>query len=152
MIDLMRGFANTSRPQVGIFWYDYDYAYNTLWGVQKDDADKYVDEGIGTIHKLHKDYWMEQHCRAIAKGDTNSIFYTETNYTQIPRGHIFVCSDGSLYVTVGHWINGEINGKQVVNADAPRELLVDEFNLPEDFPFMIDEHWDIRHGWSGDNI
>ena len=89
MIDLMRGFANTSRPQVGIFW--YDYAYNTLWGVQKDDADKYVDEGIGTIHKLHKDYWMEQHCRAIAKGDTNSIFYTETNYTQIPRGHIFVC-------------------------------------------------------------
>lgn len=34
MIDLMRGFANTNRPQVGIFW--YDYAHNTLWGVQKD--------------------------------------------------------------------------------------------------------------------
>lgn len=34
MIDLMRGFANTGRPQVGIFW--YDYAHNTLFGVQKD--------------------------------------------------------------------------------------------------------------------
>lgn len=150
MIDLMRGFADTGRPQVGIFW--YDYAHNTLFGVQKNDADRYVDESIGTIHKLHKDYWMKQHYRAIAKGDTGSMFYTETNYTQIPRGHIFVCPDGSLYVTVGHWINGEINGKQVVDADALRELLVDEFNLPEDFPFMIDEHWNIGHGWSGDNI
>lgn len=96
---------------------------------------------------------MKQHYRAIAKGDTSSIFYIETNYTQIPpRGHIFVCPDGNLYVTAGHWINGEINGTQIVNADALRELLVDEFNLPEDFPFMIDEHWDIGHGWSGDNI
>lgn len=96
MIDLMRGFANTGRPQVGIFW--YDYAYNTLWGVQKDDADKYVDEGIGTIHKLHKDYWMKQHYRAIAKGDTSSIFYTETNYTQIfpPRTHLCMSGQKSI--------------------------------------------------------
>lgn len=34
MIDLMRSFANTGRPQVGIFW--YDYAHSTLLGVQKD--------------------------------------------------------------------------------------------------------------------
>ncbi len=150
MLDLMRGFADTGRPQVGIFW--YDYARNTLFGVQKDDADRYIDEGIGTIHKLHKDYWMKQHYRAVAKGDMGSIFYTETNYTQIPRGRIFVRPDGSLYVTVGHWIEGEINGQQVVNADALRELLIDEFNLPEDFPFVIDEHLDIGHGWSGDKL
>ncbi len=42
MLDLMRGFADTGRPQVGIFW--YDYAHNTLFGVQKDDADRYIDE------------------------------------------------------------------------------------------------------------
>lgn len=150
MIDLMRGFADTGRPQVGIFW--YDYAHNTLFGVQKDDADRYIDEGIGTIHKLHKDYWMKQHYRAVAKGDTDSIFYTETNYTQIPRGRVFVRPDGTLYVTVGHWINGDIHGHRVINADALRELLTDEFNLPEDFPFVIDEHWDIGHGWSGDKI
>ena len=150
MLDLMRGFADTGRPQVGIFW--YDYAHNTLFGVQKDDADRYIDAGIGTIHKLHKDYWMKQHYRAVAKGDTGSIFYTETNYTQIPRGRVFVRPDGSLYVTVGHWIEGKINGQQVVNADALRELLIDEFNLPEDFLFVIDEHWDIGHGWSGDKI
>jgi|GEM_PF-7029934 len=61
---------------------------------------------------------------------------------------------GSLYVTVGNWtneeINGQINGQQAVNTDKFREeLLIDEFNLPEDFPFVIDKHWDIGHGWFG---
>lgn len=66
MLNLIRGFADTGRPQVGIFW--YDYVHNTLFGVQKDDADRYIDE----------------------------------------------------------------------------------FNLPVDFPFAIDEHWSIGHGWSSD--
>lgn len=81
------------------------------------------------------------------------ISYTETNYTQISCGHIFVRPDGSLYVTVGHWINGEINGQQAVNADAFRkELLIDKFNLPEYFPLVIDEHLDRGHDWSVDKI
>lgn len=150
MMDLMRGFADTGRPQVGIFW--YDYAHNTLFGVQKDDADRYIDEGIGTLHKLHKDYWMKQHYRAVAKGDKSSIFYGETNDTQIPRGRVFVRPDGSLYVTVGHWIDGNIGGQAVVDVEALRELLIDEFNLPEDFPFVVDEHGDLGHDRSGDKI
>ena len=40
MIDVMSAFFDDGKPQVGIFW--YDYAHNTLFGVQKDDADKYI--------------------------------------------------------------------------------------------------------------
>ena len=28
------------------------------------------------------------------------------------------------------------------------ELIEDEFNLPVDFEFVIDYHWDLGHGWS----
>lgn len=29
-----------------------------------------------------------------------------------------------------------------------RELLIDEFDLPKDFKFIYNNHWDIGHGWS----
>ena len=151
MMELMSGFFDDGKPQVGIFW--YDYAHNTLFGVQKDDADKYIEnKGIGTLHKLHKTYWTKQHFKAVANGDVNSIFYIEKNYTLIPRGRVFVTHEGTLYVTVGEWINGEINGQNVIDQNKLRELLEDEFNLPDDFEFVIDEHWNIGHGWSGDKF
>ena len=151
MIDVMSAFFDDGKPQVGIFW--YDYAHNTLFGVQKDDADKYIEErGIGTLHKLHKTYWQKQHHRALTKGDEKSIFYVESNYTLIPRGRVFVKPNGTLFVAVGEWIKGEINGQQVVDAEQLRELLEDEFNLPEGFEFVVDEHWNIGHGWSGDKF
>ena len=107
---------------------------------------------IGTIHKLHKNYWAKQHHRAKAKGDINSIFYIENNYTQIPRGRVFVRPDGSIYVAVGQWFKGEVNGKKVVDQVKVRELIADEFNLDDDFEVMFDEHWDIGHGWSVDKF
>ena len=53
---------------------------------------------------------------------------------------------------MGTWINGEINGKQVVNQQAVREAIADEFNLPDDFEIVIDEHWNIGRGWSEDKF
>lgn len=151
MIDVMSQFFDDGKPQVGIFW--LDHVRNTLFGVQKDDAEKYIEErGVGTLHKLHRTYWQKQHHRAVAKGDTNSIFYVENNYTSIPRGRVFVRPDGSVFVAVGQWIKGEIHGKRVVNTQVVREIIADEFNLPDDFEFVIDEHWDIGHGWSGDML
>ena len=151
MIDVMSNFFDDGKPQVGIFW--LDYAHNSLFGVQKDDAEKYVEErGSGTLHKLHRTYWHKQHHRAVAKGDTNSIFFVENNYTLIPRGRVFVRPDGTPFVAVGHWINGEVNGRNVIDEEIVRELIADEFNLPDDFEFVIDEHWDIGHGWSGDKF
>ena len=60
--------------------------------------------------------------------------------------------NGTLFVAVGEWIKGEINGQQVVDAEQLRELLEDEFNLPEGFEFVVDEHWNIGHSWSGDKF
>lgn len=144
-------FFDDGKPQVGIFW--YDYKHNSLFGVMKDDAEKYIREkGYGTISKLHKTYWKKHHFRAVSQKDTSSIFYNETNYTLIPRGRIFVKDDGTLFVMVGEWINGYINNQKVINNEKLRELLIDEFNLPEDFKFKIDYHWDIGHGWSEENL
>lgn len=145
-INLMKGFMDNGKPKVGIFW--YDYINNILFGVEKGDVELYTNQGSNiTYPKLHKTYWQKQHHRAVAKGDTSSIFYKEHNYTLIPRGRIFLEGD-TFYVNVGSWINGEINGQNCIDKDQLRELLIDEFNLPDDFIFRIDYHWDIGHGWS----
>ena len=149
MISVMRQYFDDEKPQVGIFW--YDYVNNKLFGVEKDDAERYMsDREVGTIHKLHRTYWHKQHHRAVATGDTASIFYVEQNYTMIPSGCIFVRRDGTCYVTVGSWIDGTIDGKEVIDAQKLHELIEDEFNLPPDFEFVVDSHWDIGHGWSED--
>ena len=149
MIDAMSPFLDNGKPKVGIFW--YDIANNVLFGVEKDDAEKYIHEtGYGTLGKLHKTYWQKQHHRAIAKGITDSIFYIESNYTNIPKGRVFVKNDGVCYVAVGKWFDGIIDGKKVFDTQNVRELIADEFNLPDDFEAVYDEHWDLGHGWSGD--
>lgn len=87
------------------------------------------------------------HYKALVNADTNSIFYGEHDYTQIPRGRVFL-EDGVYYVNIGDWINGKINGEQCINKEVLRALLIDEFNLPEGFIFRQDIHWNIGHGWS----
>lgn len=145
-INLMKGFMDNGKPKVGIFWYNYND--NILFGVEKGDAELYTNQGNQiTYPKLHKTYWQKQHFRAVKKGDTGSIFYKEHNYTLIPRGRIFL-EDDIFYVNVGSWINGQINGQNCIDKDKLRELIIDEFNLPDDFVFRIDYHWDIGHGWS----
>ena len=145
-INLMKGFMDNGKPKVGIFW--YNYIDNILFGVEKGDVELYVTQGNSiTYPKLHRTYWQKQHFRAQSKGDINSIFYKEHNYTLIPRGRIFV-EDDTYYVNVGSWINGEINGQKCIDKDKLRELIIDEFNLPDNFIFRIDHHWDIGQGWS----
>ncbi len=145
-INLMKGFMDNGKPKVGIFWYNYND--NSLFGVEKGDAELYINQGNQiTYPKLHKTYWQKQHFRAVKKGDTGSIFYKEHNYTLIPRGRIFL-EDDIFFVNVGSWINGQINGQNCIDKDKLRELIIDEFNLPDDFVFRIDYHWDIGHGWS----
>lgn len=149
-INLMKTFMDNGNPKVGIFW--YNYVDNILFGVEKGDVELYTNQGNSiTYPKLHKTYWQKQHHRAVAKGDVNSIFYKEHNYTSIPRGRIFLERD-VFYVNVGSWINGEVNGLNCINKEKLRELIIDEFNLPEDFVFRIDHHWDIGHGWSEEHF
>jgi hypothetical protein len=138
----MIGFMDSGKPQVGIFW--YDSKAQQLFGIEKTDADKtpFIN-GKATISKLHKTYWQKQHHRAVKENNRQSIFYKEHNYTMIPRGRIFLDEKTKVFqVCVGHWVNDLPDLKEF------RYLIEDEFNLPENFEFVIDIHWDLGHGWS----
>ena len=41
LIEIMAGFMDNGKPKVGIFW--YDIADNSLFGVEKTDADKAIE-------------------------------------------------------------------------------------------------------------
>ena len=43
----------------------------------------------------------------------------------------------TYFVNVGSWINGEVNGQKCIDKDRLRELIIDEFNLPDNFIFRI---------------
>lgn len=133
----MSKFFESEKPQLGIFWFNPEKWF--LFGVSKMDADQCLAESHHTYPKLHKTFWQKQHFRAQAKNDTESIYYGEHNYTMIPRGRIFFVND-TFVVKVGDWFN---------NLDVERfsELIQDEFNLPDDFQFEIDEHWNLGRGW-----
>ena len=148
-IECMKQFMDNGKPKLGIFW--YDYRNNSLFGVEKADADTLIGgQRLATLPKLHKTYWQKHHHRAVAKGDTTSIFYNEHDYTQIPRGRVF-WEDGKYYVNVGSWIEGKINGVECIDKEKLRELVEDEFDL-EEFEFRQNEHWDIGHGWSEEQM
>lgn len=147
LVDSMSPFLDNGKPKLGIFW--YDVANQSLFGVEKIDAEQatFVN-GRATISKLHKTYWQKQHHRAEAKGNTTSIFYQEHNYTLIPRGRIFLDeATDRFYVCVGSWLHDGVSGHKV-DAEQLHELIEDEFNLPVDFEFVVDYHWDLGHGWS----
>lgn len=141
LVGSMAPFLDNGKPKLGIFW--YDAANQSLFGVEKIDAEQSTFiNGRATISKLHKTYWQKQHHRAEAKGDTRSIFYQEHNYTLIPHGRVFLDEKtDSFYVCVGSWLHQ-------VDAEKLHELIEDEFNLPIDFEFVEDYHWDLGHGWS----
>lgn len=53
--------------------------------------------------------------------------------------------EGNYIVKVGEWIND-------VDKERFSEMIQDEFNLPDNFQFEIDEHWNLGHGWSEENM
>lgn len=137
-IDEMKKFFESEKPQLGIFWFNPQKWF--LFGVGKMDAEECLSQNHHTYPKLHKTFWQKQYHRARAKGDVDSLYYDEHNYTMVPKGRIFFI-DGKYKVNVGAWIND-------LDIDKFSELIQDEFNLPDDFEFEIDEHWNLGHGWS----
>lgn len=136
LLSIMKEFSDTGfEPKVGIFW--YNFIKKELFDVlMKDASDIEINNGKGTINKLHKDYWAKNYHRAKAQNKKVSIYYED--YTQIPRGRIFIVN-GEFKVYVGHWVIGI--------EDIVRDLIQFTFDIPK-FDFVIDEHWDIGHGWS----
>ncbi len=129
-------FDNQNDPKVGIFWYDKES--DELFGVSKINANElqFNSNGLKTISTLHKSWWQSQKNKAISKGKALGIF--KKDYTLIPRGRIFQRKDGVFQLMCGSWINDDIEN-----------LVKEEFDLQTvQFERIIDEHWEIGHGWS----
>ena len=129
-------FEHQDEPKVGIFWYDEEK--DELFGVSKIEASdlQFNINDLKTIKTLHKTWWQKQKNKAISKGEDPGIFKKE--YTLVPRGRIFQRKDGVFQLMCGSWINDHIES-----------LVKDEFDLQNVlFEKIVDEHWEIGHGWS----
>jgi hypothetical protein len=115
---------DNGKPKVGLFW--YDPSRNRLFGVVKEDAENYVySDREGTICINHSSFWEERHRLAVNQNLHDSVF-AGADYVVYPRGRIFVRPDRSLYVVV------DTEKHPCLFMDRLRELLCEEFNLPEE--------------------
>lgn len=125
-------------PCVGIFWYDPEA--NELFGVRSSFAHETVyhkehgtDREIRTTKFMHYAVWQKECNRC---KDTR---FQTMDYTKYPKGRVFEVKDKGFEIYVGNWIT-----------DYPecKNLVLNEFDLPEDSEFIIDSPWYLGHGWS----
>lgn len=132
---------NISRqddPELGIFW--YDTVKNELFGVRLADLDgtpyreskMFPGTQIKTPTVLHYRIWEKEFHK-----NTDSRF--KRDYTTVPRGRIFYVENRGFVVVVGDWIDKYPQAKEVIQQ---------EFNLPDNTEFLKDTHWNIGHGRS----
>ena len=135
MID---SFNEQDEPMVGPFWYDpiKKEVYGHIVALAKDRPFYYSHswkKEVKTGSALHKSIWEREFFRHKDKRFSG-------DYTQKPRGSVFEFKDEGFKVFVGEWINDYPEAKE--------EILY-AFQLPRDnTEFVVDEHWDIGHGWS----
>ena len=134
---MMTSMYYQDDSEIGCFWYDSER--EELFGVSSVQATsmKFYNSTqfnalVRTGPKLHEAIWKKEYF----KGKDKRF---QGDYTQVPRGRIFEFSDRGFVVMVGHWIDDYPEAKP---------LILDEFDLPTNTEFRIDEHWDIGHGWS----
>ena len=140
VMDVMREFKDAA-PSVGIFWIDEDT--ETLAGVQAAQVDfKSPTKGCEMHRNTHKTYWQKQHARNLAlknRGLKHDEFFIQEDYTQIPRGIVFYDWDTEkFFVKVGFWY---------ANFSWLRKAIVEEFDIPDNFEFQVDERWELGHEW-----
>ena len=129
-------------PYVGIFWYspiddDLFGVYSVLATDAKFYESKIFKANARTCSMLHYQVWEKEQRKR-----RRNIKFTG-DYTKVPRGRVFEVEDKGFVVCVGSWINDYPQAK---------ELILDEFQLPDDTEFMVDYHWDLGHGWSDKDI
>lgn len=124
-------------PYVGMFWYDTEK--QELFGVRSALAQdrpftqcNLFNKKAKTCSPLHEAVWKKEFHR---KKDPR--FFGD--YTKVPRGRVFEVEDQGFVVCTGSWINDFPEAKD--------EILF-EFQLPENTQFVIDQHWELGHGWS----
>ena len=135
MID---SFDEQDEPMVGPFWYDPQRKelYGYVVALAKDRPYYFShswNKNVKTGSALHKSIWEREYFR-----HKDNRF--SGDYTLRPRGRVFEFENEGFKVMVGSWINDYPEAKEEI-------LYV--FQLPkEKTEFVIDEHWDIGHGWS----
>lgn len=143
MMAIMKKLYEEAKPKVGIFW--YDNRKNELFGVLKDFAHNHRNnKQFSTLDETHRHYWDEQHNAAVATGDKSSPFFNYQNYKQIPRCRACGHAGEQYTVAVGDWFSGYSLDDEL----QLRDLISDEFNLPYDFDFVIDETLNLNREWN----
>ena len=139
MMDYMsKNLGNQDDPYVGIFW--YDPSARELFGIDKVHSleKDFNTNGAKTTNTLHRDFWQKQHHKDKALNRQSRFI---GDYSMTPRGRVWQERNKGFFVTVGEWINQHPEAKK---------LILLEFDLPKDTKFIIDPHWNIGSGWSGD--
>ncbi len=135
---MINSFDEQNEPMVGPFWYDPERkeVYGKVVALAKDRPFYFSPswkKEVRTGSALHKSIWEREYFRHKDRRFSG-------DYTIRPRGRVFEFKGEGFKVFVGEWINQYPEAKE--------EILY-EFQLPKNHTeFVIDEHWDIGHGWS----
>ena len=130
------------EPLIGSFWYDQNR--KELFGVdqvpvstRKFFYSAQFGHNIRTGPILHQTRWK----REVARGKDERF---KGDYTLVPRGRVFELEDNGFAVYTGKWINEMPEAK---------DEIITDFQLPRDKTIFIeDEHWNIGHGWSEEEM
>ena len=138
-VDIMSSYSEIQDdPMIGIFWYDTHN--DELFGVNSEyPSDDFrfhnvLKKDVKISKKLHMKVW-DKESRRVHKDPRFSG--GKDTWKMIPRGRVIQTRDG-FEVLVGSWINDYPSAK---------ELIIEEFQLPKDTKFTIEEHWEIGNGF-----
>lgn len=135
---MIASFDEQDEPYLGPFWYDprKKEVYGYVIALAKDRPfyqSKQWHKNIKTGSALHENIWNKEFRRGKDKRFSG-------DYTLKPRGQVFEFENEGFKVFTGSWIKKYPEAK---------EIIIDIFQLPKDnTEFIIDEHWEIGHGWS----
>lgn len=122
-------------PKIGIFWFDVDS--ESLFEVHTKDFDPdRVVNGLLLYTKTHEFWWEKAR---YASCNRSCSLYSKC-FNDIPRGRV-TFANGRFTVNVGSWYESYV--------DILRALVVEEFAIPTDFEFVVDESLELGHGFDG---
>ena len=128
-----------NEPKVGIFWIDKENLPFEVHSVPVSQGFQTTDNLI-TIGILHKNVWKEEYNDR--KYHHKEIGIYAAPYSDIRRGRIFFNKTKNQYeIMTGSWVTDEILAE-----------IIRKFNLPKNSVNIIDEHWEIGHGYSDEYL
>lgn len=128
--------ADTSVvPKIGIFWFDEDSESLFEVHTRAFDPDRVVN-GLLLYTKTHEFWWEKARS---ASCNRSSSLHSKC-FNEVPRGRV-TFDDDCFIVNIGSWYEPY--------KDILRALIVEEFAIPADFEFVVDESLELGHGFEG---